>query len=204
MKEVQLAFFCWPDQAFGRSHKNRLSWFNLRRPGRDRDRERTAIRRSAGAHSGAFGITINKQRRPKYCRLSDESPGDLTPVFDTMVESAMRLCQADYGHVYSYDGKLLHLVAAHGDPGYVNWIKESGPRTPEVPSRLRNLEGEPLVHLADISTYHVLTARANQRAKTQSVDQFDIHTLLTVPMRKEENSSWWFRAVPARGEIVFG
>ena len=41
-----------------------------------------------------------------------------------MVESAMRLCQADYGHVYSYDGKLLHLVAAHGYPGYVNWIKD--------------------------------------------------------------------------------
>ena len=67
----------------------------------------------------------------------NKSPGDLTPVFDTMVESAMRLCQADYGHVYSYDGKLLHLVAAHGEPRYVNWIKENGPRTPGGSSRLR-------------------------------------------------------------------
>jgi len=58
-------------------------------------------------------------------RTINESAGDLTPVFDTMVESAMRLCQADYGHVYSYDGKLLHLVAAHGDPRYVNWIKDT-------------------------------------------------------------------------------
>jgi two-component system NtrC family sensor kinase len=115
----------------------------------------------------------------------NESPGDLTPVFDTMVESAMRLCQADYGHVYSYDGKLLHLVAAHGDPGYVNWIKESGPRAPEGSLTFtRILGGEPLVHLADISK-DVSYRTANQRAKT-IVDQFGIHTLLTVPLRKEE------------------
>ncbi len=115
----------------------------------------------------------------------NESPGDLTPVFDTMVESAMRLCQADYGHVYSYDGKLLHLVAAHGDPGYVNWIKEGGPRAPEGSLTFtRILGGEPLVHLADISK-DVSYRTANQRAKT-IVDQFGIHTLLTVPLRKEE------------------
>ena len=115
----------------------------------------------------------------------NESPGDLTPVFDAMVESAMRLCQADYGHVYSYDGKLLHLVAAHGDRRYVNWIKESGPRAPEGSLTFtRILGGEPLVHLADISK-DVSYRTGNQRAKT-IVDQFGIHTLLTVPLRKEE------------------
>ena len=115
----------------------------------------------------------------------NESPGDLTPVFDAMVESAMRLCQADYGHVYSYDGKLLHLVAAHGDPRYVSWIKEGGPRAPEgTLTFTRILGGKPLVHLADISK-DVSYRTGNQRAKT-IVDQFGIHTLLTVPLRKEE------------------
>ena len=115
----------------------------------------------------------------------NESPGDLTPVFDAMVESAMRLCQADYGHVYSYDGKLLHLVAAHGDRRYVNWIMEGGPRAPEgTLTFTRILGGEPLVHLADISK-DVSYRTGNQRAKT-IVDQFGIHTLLTVPLRKEE------------------
>ena len=115
----------------------------------------------------------------------NKSPGDLTPVFDAMVESAMRLCEADYGHVYSYDGKLLHLVAAHGDRRYVNWIKEGGPRAPEgTLTFTRILGGEPLVHLADISK-DVSYRTGNQRAKT-IVDQFGIHTLLTVPLRKEE------------------
>src|SRR4029078_12520757 len=115
----------------------------------------------------------------------NESPGALPPVFDTMVESAMRLCQADYGHVYSYDGKLLVLVAAHGDPDYVNWIKESGPRTLEGSLTFtRILEEEPCVHLADISK-DVSYCTGNRRAKT-IVDRFGIHTLLTVPLRKEE------------------
>ncbi|MGC1895397.1 MAG: GAF domain-containing protein, partial [Pseudolabrys sp.] len=115
----------------------------------------------------------------------NKSPGDLTPVFDAMVESAMRLCEADYGHVYSYDGKLLHLVAAHGDRRYVNWIKEGGPRAPEgTLTFTRILGGEPLVHLADISK-DVSYRTGNQRAKT-IVDQFGIHTLLTVPLRKEK------------------
>jgi len=43
----------------------------------------------------------------------------------------MQFCQADYGHVYSYDGKLFHLVAAHGEPRYLDWIRQSGPRTAE-------------------------------------------------------------------------
>jgi GAF domain-containing protein len=80
---------------------------------------------------------------------------------------------------------LLHLVAAHGDPRYVNWIKEGGPRAPEgTLTFTRILGGEPLVHLADISK-DVSYRTGNQRAKT-IVDQFGIHTLLTVPLRKEE------------------
>jgi GAF domain-containing protein len=42
------------------------------------------------------------------------SPTDVQPVFDVIVERAVRLCGARMGRVYRYDGELIQLVAGHG------------------------------------------------------------------------------------------
>ena len=42
------------------------------------------------------------------------SPTDAQPVFDVIVESAVRLCGARFGRVYRYDGSTIHMVASHG------------------------------------------------------------------------------------------
>jgi len=44
-------------------------------------------------------------------RVISSSPTDVQPVFDTIVQSAVRLCGARFGAVFRFDGALVHLAA---------------------------------------------------------------------------------------------
>ena len=47
-------------------------------------------------------------------RVISSSPTDVQPVFDVIVERAVRLCRARFGRVYRYDGDTIHMVAGYG------------------------------------------------------------------------------------------
>jgi hypothetical protein len=46
-------------------------------------------------------------------RVISSSPTDVQPVFDTIVRSAVRLCDGVIGAVNTFDGELTHVVVVH-------------------------------------------------------------------------------------------
>jgi class 3 adenylate cyclase/uncharacterized protein YdeI (YjbR/CyaY-like superfamily) len=114
----------------------------------------------------------------------NSSPGDLTPVFDAIVEKAMRLCDAAHGALRTYDGQYFHLVAAHGQPHAVERLQ----RLPIRPIRGSGgsfellTRGEVVVHIPDsreTNTYR------NQPQARERIDLGGIRTWLAVALQKE-------------------
>jgi signal transduction histidine kinase len=47
-------------------------------------------------------------------QVISRSPTDIQPTFEAIAASAVRLCEAEDGTVFRYDGNLIHLMAHHG------------------------------------------------------------------------------------------
>ena len=83
-------------------------------------------------------------------RVISSSPGDLTPVFNAMLENATKLCGAEFGVLYLDVGDLTRIAAAHNVPPALA-------ATQNVPLRVHSKSGhaevrrtKQVVHVDDI------------------------------------------------------
>src|SRR5882757_10686 len=82
----------------------------------------------------------------------NSSPGDLSPVFDAMLDKALHLCEASFGNLVTYDGECFHFGSARGDEKFNEWARAAGPLKPGPGTTMaRMVHGERIVHIGDIA-----------------------------------------------------
>jgi len=116
-------------------------------------------------------------------QVINSSPGDLAPVFDAMLDKAMRLCEANHAHLYTLDGDQGKTAAARGDPRFIDWFMEQGPQRVIRGSAVDRLcQGEPFVHMLDATA--VEPYRTNPWFR-ELIDRSGCRTSISVPLRKD-------------------
>jgi len=111
-------------------------------------------------------------------QVINSSPGDLAPVFDAMLDKALRLCGADFGALRSFDGAAFPVLAVHG-------LATHGAIKPEPGSALgRLLRGENVVHIPDVIDTDGY--RSGLPSRIALVQNTGARTALWVALRKEQ------------------
>jgi len=82
-------------------------------------------------------------------RVISRSHTDVQPVFDTIAESAVRLCGGLLGGVYRFDGELIHFVAQH------NWSAAGLETARSIYPRLPSRETQIATAILDRRVVHV-------------------------------------------------
>jgi GAF domain-containing protein len=116
-------------------------------------------------------------------QVINSSPGNLAPVFDAILEKALRVCGATFGVMGSHDNGRMRRVATRGLPAaYNNWCLEHP--IIEPPNRRRLLAGEAVVHEPDLMASDSYRQRNPDRRAL--VDLAGARSGVTVALRTDD------------------
>jgi GAF domain-containing protein len=113
------------------------------------------------------------------------SHGELEPVFQSILAHATRICEANFGHLYRWDGEAFSLVALRNTPPALARERRSSPLRPGPNEPLgRMMATRNAVHIVDAAAQPTYLDRSDPGVVT-AVELGGIRTLLVVPMLKE-------------------
>ena len=112
-------------------------------------------------------------------KVISSSPGELEPVFNTMLENATRICEAQLGVLMMFEDGAFHYVTSHGvTPAYAEAMRRDPVFHPSA--------GHPLDRLASTKqVIHIPDVRVEQGMRGRLVELAGARTLLSVPMLKD-------------------
>jgi class 3 adenylate cyclase len=112
-------------------------------------------------------------------RVISSSPGALEPVFESMLQNSVRICEAGFGQMFLYEGDKVRLVAAIGVPtALIEFDKRRGSFQPLPGGGLdRVMRTKQVIRIADVT----LVSPSYPPAKLGGARSY-----ISVPMIKEK------------------
>src|SRR5215475_13510502 len=116
-------------------------------------------------------------------QVISSSPGNLQPVFETMLANATRICKATFGVLYLFEGNAFRAVALHGPPAFVE-ARRRNPMLPPIPGTAlgRVAATKQTVQIADVQAE---PAHRESPAHLIGLETGGLRTVLSVPMLKQ-------------------
>ncbi len=117
-------------------------------------------------------------------QVISSSPGELEPVFETMLAKAVHICEAKFGTLYLYDGDAFLAAAFHNaPPAFVEARKRRPIRPPPDTALGRLAITKQVAHIADIKAVQSYIER--DPFVVAPVDLAGYRTIVSVPMLKD-------------------
>jgi two-component system, NtrC family, sensor kinase len=116
-------------------------------------------------------------------QVISSSPGELEPVFQAMLEKAVRICDANFGNLYLREGDAFRIGATYGaSPAYVDFVRTEQLflLNPKV-GLGRLVRTKELYHIADISA----VPTHGDKLREATIKLAGARTLIALPMLKD-------------------
>jgi GAF domain-containing protein len=115
-------------------------------------------------------------------RVISSSQGNLQPVFQAMLESAARLCDANFGNIFRLDGEVLHLVATYNTPAAFDEARRRSPLARGQDNPIgKMLATKTVLHVTDLAADPRYIRRVD-RSIVAAVELGGVRTFVAVPM----------------------
>jgi signal transduction histidine kinase len=118
-------------------------------------------------------------------KVISDSPGELEPVFQAMLENATHICQANFGNLFLFSNGAFCTVAMHNSPPAYAAARKGAQIRPEPGTGLyRVMQTKHVVHITNMMEEEVY--KRHDPLAVVGVEIAGIRTLLAVPMLKDD------------------